>query len=204
MKAAGAEALLIKRDMANEPDIKCLMAAAASEFGGIDVLVNNAARTYFVPAKKVDDVTEQMWDDIMHLNVRGAFFCCREAYNYMNDPSHIINIGSTAGVTGDGSSIPYAASKGALHNMTMALARALGPKTRVNCIAPGFMEGRWLRGGLGGQYDAIKADVARNTPVGHAADPDEVAAMVVALAKGGDFVSGQTLVVDGGSILTRG
>jgi 3-oxoacyl-[acyl-carrier protein] reductase len=202
-KALGAEAIVVKGDMANEPDVKYLMAAAASEFGGIDILVNNAARTYFVAAKKLDDVTEQMWDDIFHLNVRGVFLCCREAANYMNDPSHIVNIGSTAGVDGNGSSIPYAASKGALHNMTIALARALAPKTRVNCIAPGFMETRWLKGGFGDRYESIRDDVAARTPLAHAAAAAEVADMVIALARGGDFVTGQTLVVDGGSIIAR-
>ncbi len=204
VQATGAGAILVRGNMADEEDVKNLMATAAREFGGIDVLVNNAARTYFVPAKKLADVTDEMWDDIMSLNVRGAFICCREAAKYLNDPSHIINIGSTAGVNGDGSSIPYAASKGALHNMTMALARVMGPRTRVNCIAPGFMETRWLRGGLGANYDNAKDHVAKLTPLGHAADPDEVAAMVVNLARGGDFVTGQTLVVDGGSLLNRG
>ncbi len=199
-KALGAEAILVQGDMSVEADVKNLMARTVEAFGRIDILVNNAARTFFVPVKKIEDVTDEMWEKIFALNVRGVFLACRAAKPYMGDPSHIINIGSTAGVNGDGSSIPYAASKGALHLMTIPLARALAP-TRVNCIAPGFMDTRWLRGGFGDRFDVLKDDVVRGTPVGYAAYPEDVASMVVALARGGDFVSGQVLVVDGGSTI---
>ena len=187
-------------DVTDPKSVEKARDATIRAFGRIDILVNNAARTFFVPVKKIEDVTDEMWEKIFALNVRGVFLACRAAKPYMGDPSHIINIGSTAGVNGDGSSIPYAASKGALHLMTIPLARALAP-TRVNCIAPGFMDTRWLRGGFGDRFDVLKDDVVRGTPVGYAAYPEDVASMVVALARGGDFVSGQVLVVDGGSTI---
>ncbi len=199
VERAGVKALLVRADCANEAEVVAMMKQAADTFGGIDILVNNAARTYFVHWSKLFDLTDEMWRNIFDLNVRGAFLCSREASRYMKNPSHIVNIGSVAGFTGEGSSIPYAASKGALHNLTKALARALAPKTRVNCIAPGYVDTRWTAGF--GDIDAQRAEETATSPLKHATQPEDVAAGVLGIIEGGDVITGQTVLLDGGRSL---
>jgi 3-oxoacyl-[acyl-carrier protein] reductase len=128
------------------------------------------------------------------VNLKGAFFCCREAMPHLQERSGcIVNITSVAGLQGDGSSIPYAASKAALNCMTKSLARAFGPKVRVNAVAPGPVLTRWLADHM----DAVSRMV-QLTPMGRAADPDDIADTVEYLALGTTLVTGQVLVVDGG------
>ncbi len=202
IEAEGVRGLLVRADCANEAEVAAMMQQAAGTFGGIDVLVNNAARTYFVHWSKIFEVTDEMWRNIFDLNVRGAFLCSREASRYMGNPSHIVSIGSIAGLTGEGSSIPYAASKAALHSVTKSLARALAPATRVNCVAPGYVDTRWSAGF--GDVDALRADEVAVSPLKHATQPEDVAAGVLGLIEGGDLVTGQTLLLDGGRSLVGG
>ena len=115
----------------------------------------------------------------------------------------IINVTSVAAFSGRGSSIPYAASKAALNNLTLALARTLAPQIRVNAVAPGFIEGRWLQQGLGDQYETLKRASERSVPLGKVCTPDDVAAAILSLATGSPLVTGQVLVVDGGLLIGR-
>ncbi|HMO95746.1 MAG TPA: SDR family oxidoreductase, partial [Tepidiformaceae bacterium] len=113
-----------------------------------------------------------------------------------------VNVSSVAGVMGVGSSIAYTASKGALNTMTLSLARALGPEVRVNTICPGFIQGRWLRGGLGDDvYEAAKAAQERNTPLKKAGTPEDMAQAAVWFIEGADLITGEILIVDAGSHL---
>ena len=114
---------------------------------------------------------------------------------------HIINVSSIAAVLGRGSSIPYAASKAALNNVTIALARALAPDIRVNAVAPGFITGRWLEQGLGDAYSVAKRAAEERTPLGRVCDPQDVADVIVGLVTGSKMVTGQILTCDGGMTL---
>jgi 3-oxoacyl-[acyl-carrier protein] reductase len=114
----------------------------------------------------------------------------------------VVNVSSIAGVMGVGSSIAYAASKGALNTMTLSLARALGPEVRVNTICPGFIQGRWLRGGMGDDaYEAAKMHQERTTPLRKAGTPDDMAQAAVWLIEGADLITGEVLIVDAGAHL---
>jgi 3-oxoacyl-[acyl-carrier protein] reductase len=110
----------------------------------------------------------------------------------------ILNVSSVAGVRGGGSSIAYAASKAAVVNLTMTTARVLGPEIRVNCVAPGFIDGRWLRGGIGENYEAARDRTAQGSVLKKVTTPDDIAQVIISLIAGADLVTGQTLVVDAG------
>src|SRR5262249_29449998 len=102
-----------------------------------------------------------------------------------------------------GSSIPYAASKAALNNLTIALARALAPQIRVNAVAPGFITGRWLERGFGANYEGVKRTVEKSCPMESVCDPADVAAALMSLVTGSSMITGQVLVVDGGMLIGK-
>ena len=194
VEAAGAAALLCKTTVADESQVKEMVAGTAEEFGRIDLLVNNAGMTHFVPHADLDALTDEIWDEIFRVNLKGAFYCSRAAMPFLKAVrGSIVNVSSVAGLTGQGSSIPYCASKAALNCLTQSLARAFGPDVRVNAVAPGPINTRWLAG-----KEAQVAKYLEQAPLGRAADPDDIADAVVYLATGTTLTTGQVLVVDGG------
>src|SRR5207249_4780133 len=116
-----------------------------NELGGLDVLVNNAGTTHFIDHTDLDALTDEVWDDILNVNLKGTFYCCRAALPALQQREGcIVNVTSVAGLGGQGSSIPYAASMAALNCLTKSLARAFAPEVRVNAVAPGPILTRWL------------------------------------------------------------
>ena len=109
------------------------------QFGTVDLLVNNASITKHIPMDDLETATEEIWDALFAVNVKGMFYCARAVAPFMkkNQKGAIVNLGSIAGQTGLGSSLPYAVSKAAVHGLTKSLARALAPDIQVNCIVPG-------------------------------------------------------------------
>jgi 3-oxoacyl-[acyl-carrier protein] reductase len=118
-----------------------------------------------------------------------------------DEGGEIVSVSSVAGRSGVGSSIPYCASKAALDNLTITLARCLGPMIRVNAVAPGFITGRWLAGGLGEGYEAMKSAIENRVPLRAVCTPEDVAAAIVSLITGSDLVTGQVLACDGGMLI---
>ncbi len=201
----GVKSLAVKADVADDTACRAMVKAAVDAFGRVDVLVNNAGTTKFVLATDLEKVTDEDWLRIYSVNVIGAFHCARAVREPMlaGGGGQIINITSVAAFAGKGSSIPYAASKGALNNLTIALARAMAPKIRVNAVAPGFITGRWLEGGLGPAYQGAMQTVARSCPLERVCDPIDVAAAIMGLVTGSGMVTGQILVVDGGMLIGK-
>lgn len=190
----GASALLVKCDVAIDSEVRKMFGKIHDEYGRLDVLVNNAARTHFIPHKKLEKLTEKVWDEIFQANVKGAFYCCRAAMPRLQSSSgSIVNVASVAGIAGSGSSIPYAASKGALITMTKSLAMAFAPNVRVNAVCPGPVATRWLEG-----RQRLVEPVLAITPLGKVSTPDDVAREIVFLALDATMMTGQCLVVDGG------
>jgi 3-oxoacyl-[acyl-carrier protein] reductase len=114
----------------------------------------------------------------------------------------IVNVSSIAGVQGGGSSIAYAAAKAGMNNMTANLARVLGPEIRVNGVAPGFIDSRWWREMPGtdqANYERVRERVGRSAALKRVTTPEDVAQLIVSLITGADLVTGQTIVIDGGS-----
>ena len=202
-RALGVRALAVQADVADDAQCRSLVETAVAELGRLDALVQSAGVTVFVPHADLDKVQAQDWEHLMAVNVVGAFQCARAARGPLETAGdgEIVNVSSVAGIAGVGSSIPYCASKAALNNLTLTLARALAPKIRVNAVAPGFITGRWLAGGLGDAYDAIKGAMEARAPLGRVCDPEDVAAAILSLVTGSDLVTGQIMAVDGGMLI---
>ncbi|MEX2112631.1 MAG: glucose 1-dehydrogenase [Pirellulales bacterium] len=205
IEALGVKALAVQADVADDDACRGMVAAAVKEFGRIDILINNAGTTKFVLADDLDKVSDEDWQRIFAVNVIGPFHCARAVKEPMlaSGGGQIINVSSVAGIAGKGSSIPYAASKGALNNLTLALARTLAPKIRVNAVAPGFITGRWLKQGLGPAYEPMKEMFAQSCPLEKVCDPPDVAAAIMSLVTGSSMITGQCLVVDGGMLIGK-
>jgi 3-oxoacyl-[acyl-carrier protein] reductase len=194
VRGCGVPALLCKANVADDAAVRAMVARCRDELGGLDVLVNNAGTTRFIDHRDLEALTDAVWDEILGVNLKGTFYACRAAMPLLKERrGSIVNVTSVAGVQGNGSSIPYAASKAALNCLTKSLARAFGPHVRVNAVAPGPVLTRWLAD----HQDAVARMVA-DTPLGRAAAPDDIADAVAFLARGTTLVTGQVLVVDGG------
>ena len=205
IEALGAKGIIVQGDTSDDEACRAMVAATLTKFERLDVLVNNAATTKFIPHDQLDAVTTELWDRIFAVNVRGPFQCARAAQEALDasGDGHIINIASIAGICANGSSIPYCASKAALISLTQSLARTLAPKIRVNAIAPGFIDSQWTHEGLGDDYDAMATRNESGSAMGKIAQPEDVAEAVVSLLDGSRLVTGQTLVVDAGALLGR-
>ena len=203
----GVETLVCGGDVASDDDCRALTAAAMDKWGRIDILVNNAGTTKFVEHDDLAGLDEGDFQRIYGVNVVGAYLMVRavnDAMQAQEEGGAVVNVASTAAVTGIGSSIAYAASKGALVTMTLSLARVLGPKVRVNAVCPGFIEGEWLRKGFGDKrYNALMKATREAAPLGVAATPETVADAILHFISGPQIVTGETLIVDGGRHLTQ-
>jgi 3-oxoacyl-[acyl-carrier protein] reductase len=195
VRELGRRGVAVLADVSNARQADEMVEGVVRDWGRLDILVNNAGTTAFVDHKDLDGLTDEVWDRILSVNVKGTFFCSRAAARRMMD-GRIINIGSVAGVRGTGSSIAYAASKGAIHTMTLSLARALAPRITVNTIAPGLIETRWHGG-----RETQNAKAVESIPVRRIGRPEDIAHIAVALATSDTFLTGQIIVVDGGALL---
>ncbi len=204
IRSRGGQAIAVQADVRQDADCRRLIQSAVDEFGALHILVNNAGMTHFIAHDDLEAVTDEVWDDIIGANLRGVFNCSRAAAAHMRAAGEgaIVNVSSVAGAGGGGSSIPYAASKAGVNVITKSLARVLGPEIRINTIAPGFIEGRWLRGGLGEQtYEAGRKRLSETAPLRGVATPETCADAIIALIERNVFVTGQTVTVDGGATL---
>lgn len=199
----GVRSIAVKADVSVDAECRELVAAATRAFGRLDVLVNNAGTTSFIHHNDLEAVGLDDWQRIMAVNVQGPFQCTRAARSALEASGKgcVVNVSSIAGIRAQGSSIPYCASKAALNNMTVALARVLAPKIRVNAVAPGFITGRWLQQGLGANYDNAKKFYASKAPLQSVCDPTDVAAAILSLITGSDLVTGHVLPVEGGALI---
>ena len=201
--AHGAKAITFQADVTDDAACREMVDAALAAFGRLDVLVNSAGTTRFIAHADLDAVGQDDWDHILAVNLRGPFQCVRAARAALaaDGGGEIVNISSVAGLRGIGSSIPYCASKAALNNLTLTLARSLAPEIRVNAVAPGFIAGGWLKEGLGAGYEPMKAAFAKRAPLGKVCEPGDVAAAILSLVTGSDLVTGQILACEGGLLI---
>lgn len=201
--AFGARGIAVQADVGDDAACRKMIETALAEFGRLDVLVNNAGATSFIPHDDLDAVKPEDWTRIFSTNLIGAFQCARAAKAALlaSGNGEIVNVSSTAGINGVGSSIPYCASKAALNSMTVTLARVFAPKVRVNAVAPGFITTRWLQNGLGDQYDSIKARAESVAMLGRVCDAEDVAALIINLITGPDLITGQVIPIEGGTLI---
>lgn len=203
IEGSGGLAIAIQANVADNGACKALAAQALDTFGRLDVLVNNAGVTSFIPHNALDQVRDEDWDRILGVNLIGPFQTVRAAMPALAASGNgaIVNVASIAGLSATGSSIPYCASKAALLNMTVALARVCAPKVRVNAVAPGFIEGEWLKQGLGPAYEMVKKQCQDRSPLHKVCTPEDVASAILSLIMGSQMITGQTVVVDGGMLI---
>jgi 3-oxoacyl-[acyl-carrier protein] reductase len=197
VEAFGVQSLLYKANVSSEADVRLMIEETIARFGRLDILVNNAGVTNFVDHKDLEGLKDEYWDRVMNVNVKGMFYCCRAAAEELKKQNGcIVNITSIAGMTGLGSSIAYCASKAAAISVTKSLARVLAPEVRVNSIAPGVVETRWVKG----KEDHVQW-LGEGTPLGRVATPADIAEAAYAIICHSPFTTGQNLVVDGGMFI---
>lgn len=200
-EALGVETLVLKADVASDDDCRRLASAADEKWGRIDALVNNAGTTKFCAHDDLEGLNAADFQAIYAVNTVGPFQMTRAVTSAMRRGGRgsIVNVASVAAVTGIGSSIAYAASKGALVTMTLSLARVLGPEIRVNTVCPGFIQGEWLKQGMGAEnYERARAFLESSTPLRLTTTPDTVADGILYFIERAEVVTGETLMLDGG------
>ncbi|KAI9028514.1 P-loop containing nucleoside triphosphate hydrolase protein [Hyaloraphidium curvatum] len=187
IEAAGAKGILCQANVSSDEDCKRLAKACVDAFGRIDYLVVGFCLRFRA--------------GLAGVNVVAAYQMIRAVAPEMKriGKGSIVNVSSIAGVMGVGSSVAYAASKGALNTMTLSLARVLGPEIRVNAVCPGFIQGRWLAEGMGQErYDATKKMIETTTPLRQAATPEEVKEPILFFLESGTLITGEVLMIDSG------
>jgi 3-oxoacyl-[acyl-carrier protein] reductase len=198
-KEKGAKTLLLKCDVSDDPSVRKMLTAVEQEFGRLDALVNNAGTTTEVKPQDFDALTPEEWDRVFAVNVRGVFQVTRAAVPLLKKAGgSIVNTASIVGLRPGPQPLPYAASKAAVVSLTKLLALNLGPEIRVNAVAPGWMEGDWMKRMLADRYDDLMARRAKNTPLRRCVTAQDVAEVIVNLITSNRLVNGEVVVVDGG------
>ena len=196
----GARTLLVRCDVSDEKGVRAMLRAVEEKFQRLDVLVNNAGTTASWKPRDLETLSLEDWDRVFAVNVRGLFQVTRAALPLLRkgeNPS-IINTASIVGLRPGPQPLPYAASKAAVVNLTKTLAWNLGPEIRVNAVAPGWMEGDWMKRMLKDKYADLMEKRAKATPLKRVVTADDVAETMLSLIQSNRFVTGEVVVIDGG------
>ncbi|MBM6386200.1 MULTISPECIES: SDR family NAD(P)-dependent oxidoreductase [Paenibacillus] len=193
----GGQAFTVQANVASDMEVRQMVTTVTETYGPITALVNNAGITRHIPLQDLESVTEDIWNELYDVNVKGMFYCARAVTEGMQQVGggSVVNLGSIAGSTGSGSSLPYAVSKAAVHGLTLSLAHALSPLIRVNAIVPGAVATRWWAGNeermnrLGGSLLLQRIS-----------SPEDIAHMICAALEQ-PSMTGQLITVDGGQTL---
>ena len=206
-QAAGSEALIVQGDVGADDTCKAIVAQAMEAWGRVDVLVNNAGMTKAADPGDLDALSAEDFERIYRVNLIGAYQMIRAAVPALKgaEGGNVVNTSSIAGITGMGSSIAYAASKGAMNAMTLALARSLAPDIRVNAVCPGFVDSEWWAK----QHDEARIEKLRDRAravnlLGRLTTSEDVAETILHLALHAPTTTGVLHVVDSGLIQNIG
>jgi len=198
IRSLGRDAIALQLDASNRPSIKSAIGRTIEAFGHIDILVNNAG---ILQQKPFLDITDEDWQRIMDLNLKGPFFCAQEVFAIMQRQGHgrIINIASSGGQIGGTLAVHYSASKAGVISLTRSLARIGAPNILVNCISPGLIDTDMTQGEISSLEGREKI---RQIPLKRPGQAEEVAKAAVFLAsEESSYVTGQTINVNGGLYL---
>jgi len=202
IKSAGGTAQAFTCDITDHASVASTIGAVEQALGPVDILVNNAGTTKIVDHADLEGLSADDFLNIYRTNTVGAFQMIRACAPAMKAQGFgaVVNVSSIAGVAGIGSSVAYAASKGAMNTMTISLARALAPEIRVNAVCPGFVGTRWFKDALGQDvFDRMVEGQARTTPLKRAGMPEDVADSIVFFcAEGAQHITGEFLITDAG------
>ena len=196
---AGAKTLLVRCDVSDEAGVRAMLRAVEQAFGRLDVLINNAGTTAAWKPKDLETLSLDEWDRVFAVNVRGLFQVTRAAVPLlMKSRGCVVNTASIVGLRPGPQPLPYAASKAAVVNLTKTLAWNLGPDIRVNAVAPGWMEGDWMKRMLKDKYGDLMGKRAKATPLRRVVTAEDVAETMMSLIQSNRFVTGEVIVIDGG------
>jgi 3-oxoacyl-[acyl-carrier protein] reductase len=202
IKSSGGRASAVVTDVSKQNDVEKMIEACCGIYGRVDILVNNAALATAIPPRALDELDVTEWDAIMAVNLRGAFLCAKHAAAHMKETGggKIINISSTAALSGHEGRIAYATSKAGLLGLTRSLARALGRHgICVNALLPGSVASAGAMAARPAEHFE-RAAAGRSIPrVEHPADL--IGGLIFLASSDSDFVTGQTLVIDGGAVM---
>lgn len=193
----GGRAIAVQANVSENEEVQAMVDTIVQQLGTVDLLVNNAGITRHIPMDDLEAVTEEVWDDLFAVNVKGMFYCARAVAPLMkqNKQGAIVNLGSIAGLSGSGSSLPYAVTKTAVHGLTKSLAHALAPEIRVCSVAPGAVATRWWAG----REDRMKA-LGGHVLLQRIATPEDIA-KIICSALEQEAMTGQIITVDSGQTL---
>jgi 3-oxoacyl-[acyl-carrier protein] reductase len=202
----GAEVLLERADVSEDAQCVQFAARVQERFGRCDAVINNAGTTKFVDLKNLDGLSAADFQTIYGVNLIGPFQMIRAFAPLLNnaESAAVVNVSSIAPLIGGGSSLAYIASKGALNALSLTLARTLGPKIRVNVVAPGMVDSPWLRNGLGAErFELMLQSYESASALSALVQPEEVAETIFYLAATATKTTGEVHVVDGGRRVGR-
>ena len=208
---AGAEVMVVQGDVSRDEDCRKIVAAAAP-WGRLDALINNAGTTKHVAHDKLDELSAEDFQRIFGVNTIGPYQMVRAARSLLEAgakasgrPSAVVNVSSVAGISGGGSSVAYAASKGALNTMTLSLARALAPLIRVNTVCPGYIDTPWFTKGRGeAGAKQVRDSVVAKVPLMVASTAEDIARVVCFLATSASSnMTGELVRMDAGMHLIQ-
>lgn len=205
LERAGVKTRALQADIQSDAQVRAMIARVGEQFGRLDIVVNNAGVTHWVKLSDLEGLTDKIWDEILDVNVKGAFRCARAAAKLLEaSGGMIVNVSSISGVLAPStmSSLAYGTAKAALIYLTRGLAMAMAPKVRVNCVAPAFTDTPWMSQHFGAEYQQVISKASAGYPLQRIASSEEIAGAILGLITGGDFVTGQTLIVDGGLSLS--
>jgi 3-oxoacyl-[acyl-carrier protein] reductase len=195
----GASTLVVRCDVSDEASVRAMLQSVEKEFQRLDVLVNNAGTTASWKPRDLESLSLEEWDRVFAVNVRGLFQVTRAAVPLLRKSQGcVVNTASIVGLRPGPQPLPYAASKAAVINLTRTLAWNLGPEIRVNAVAPGWMEGDWMKRMLKDKYDDLMGKRAKATPLRRVVTAEDVAETMMSLVQGNRFVTGEIIVIDGG------
>jgi 3-oxoacyl-[acyl-carrier protein] reductase len=198
-RQAGGNTLLVKCDVSDESAVRKMISSIKDAFGRLDVLINNAGTTANWKPKDLESLSLEEWDRVFAVNVRGLFQVTRACTELLRQSKGcVVNTASIVGLRPGPPPQPYAASKAAVVNLTKTLAWNLGPEIRVNAVAPGWMEGDWMKRMLKDKYDDLMGKRAKATPLKRVVTAEDVAETMMSLVQGNRFVTGEIIVIDGG------
>ena len=205
-RSAGGDVIVVQGDVSRDEDCRKIVAAAAP-WGRLDALINNAGTTKHVPHHELDGLSAEDFQHIFGVNSIGPYQMVRAARPLLEagakasgHASAVVNVSSVAGISGIGSSVAYAASKGALNTMTISLARALAPLIRVNAVCPGYIDTPWFTKGRGVEAAAkVRETVIARVPLKRASTAEDVANVVCFLATAqSSNMTGEIVRIDAG------
>jgi 3-oxoacyl-[acyl-carrier protein] reductase len=203
-KALGAEVAIVQGDVSVDADCRRIVDETVATLGRLDALVNSAGTTKFVDHADLEGLESDDFARILMVNVLGPYQMIRAAVPHLKatGDASIVNVSSISGVVAGGSCHAYGASKAGLNNLTRSLARVLGPEIRINAVCPGFMNTPWMSSNLGEERKEIyRKQWQTQTPLQMAAEPEDVAEIVVWFLESAGLVTGQVLVTDAGYTL---